>query len=376
MGLSTIVIGYFLVSIYLSRELADVLGIKAIKYKLLYYPTYFILAMSYILSRLLATYSPNALTDVIAIIGGHAIPTTFYATLLLGVYKILQLIYVRYSGHNYLLPPKTAFYLLVTVLTIINIYGLYKGTEHITRVYDLEVNKNIPATKIVIVSDLHLGKTTSRAFSQQLVKSINAQQPDIVFIVGDIIDSDLESVLRKDLLTPLKDISSKDGVYAVLGNHEYISKRPNEIIKLLGANNIKMLVDQTYSIKGRNISLVGLNDIGRRYPDERDEKNLQLLLSEIPSSHANILLDHQPKRIAMASHNGVDLAVSGHTHKGQYWPNGYITKSLFLNDWGVKKFDNMYSLVTCGYGNWGANMRLGSQVELVVVNLAGNITKN
>ena len=144
-----------------------------------------------------------------------------------------------------------------------------------------------------------------------------------------------------------------------------------EIIKLLGANNIKMLVDQQQEIKGRNISLIGLNDIGRRSPDTRDEKTLQLLLSRIPSKNAVLLLDHQPKRIEIASRNGIDLATSGHTHKGQYWPNGYITQALFLNDWGLKKFEDMYSLVTCGYGNWGANMRMGSQVELVVVNLKG-----
>lgn len=371
MGLSVIVIAYFLISIYLSRELAGVLGIKAIKYKLIYYPVYFTLSMSYILSRLLATYSPNDFTDVIALVGGHAIPTTFYATIILIVYKSIQFVYVKYSGQAQLLPPQFAFGLLVVVLLAINIYGVYNGTQHVTKVYDLEINKNIPDTKIVIVSDLHLGKTTSRAYAEQLVADINAQQPDLVFIVGDIIDSDLESVLRKDLLTPLSGIKSKDGVYAVLGNHEYISKRPMEIIKLLGANNIKMLVDQQQEIKGRNISLIGLNDIGRRSPDTRDEKTLQLLLSRIPSKNAVLLLDHQPKRIEIASRNGIDLATSGHTHKGQYWPNGYITQALFLNDWGLKKFEDMYSLVTCGYGNWGANMRMGSQVELVVVNLKG-----
>ena len=371
MGLSTIVIIYFLVSIYLSRELAIVIGINSLKCKVLYYIVYFTLSMSYILSRLLATYSPNDFTDVIALIGGHAIPTTFYAALMVFGYKLAQFFYVKQSGQTHLLQPHIAFGLLVVILVAINVYGVYKGTQHVTKVYDLEVERVVVPTKLVIVSDLHLGKTTSHAYSQQLVADINAQQPDVVLIIGDIIDSDLESVLRKDLLTPLRYIKSKDGVYAVLGNHEYISKRPLEIIKLLGENNVKMLVDQSYSIKERNISLVGLNDIGRRSPDSRDEKTLQFFFFFVPSKDMAILLDHQPKRIAMASKNGIDLAVSGHTHRGQYWPNGYITQSLFLNDWGLKKFDNMYSLVTCGYGNWGANMRLGSQVELVVVNIKG-----
>lgn len=369
MGLSTIVIIYFLLSVYLSRELAAILGIQSIKYKLLYYSLYFTLAMSYILSRLLSSYSPNSFTDFIALIGGHAIPTTFYAIILLVTYKIIQFAYVKYSGQAQLLAPIYAFYLLASLLLIINLYGLYNGTQHVTKVYDIEIDKNIPATKIVMVTDLHLGKTTSRAYVQEMVASINQQHPDLVFLVGDIIDSDLESVLRKDLLSPLNTIQSKDGVYAVLGNHEYISKRPLEIIKLLGANNIKMLVDQSQEISGRNISLIGLNDIGHRSPDTRDEKTLQLLLSRIPEHNAVILLDHQPKRIAMASRNNIELAVSGHTHRGQYWPNGYISQQIFLNDWGLKKFANMYSLVSSGYGNWGANMRVGSRVEMVVINL-------
>lgn len=372
MGLSIILIGYFLVSIYLSRELAAVLMISSLKYKLLYYIGYFTIAMSYILSRLLSTYSPNGFTDFIALLGGHAIPTTFYATIIIVMYKLVQFAYVRISGNEYLLQPRLAFYLLTAILLLINIYGVYNGTNHIVQTYEIKVDKSIPDTKIVMVSDLHFGKTTSIEYAHKLVADINAQQPDLVFLVGDIVDSDLESVVRKDLLSPLKNIKSKDGVYAVLGNHEYISQKPLEVIKMLKANNVTMLVDQHKQIGGRNLSLIGLNDIGRRSPDNKDEKTLQLILSAIPKTEAVVMLDHQPKRIALASKNGIDLAVSGHTHLGQYWPNNYVTKNIFLNDWGLKKFENMYSIVSCGYGNWGANMRIGSRVELVVINLQGN----
>ncbi len=368
-----IITAYLGMNIYLARELLTILGIQSIKLKVLYYLVYFSTAMSYFISRTFFTTSANDFTDFLGTWAGNAMPTTFYAFLLIMLYKIIKVAYYQLIHSDLPLPPKVAFYILLLLLLALNIRGYYNATEHTIMRYDIQVDKTIPTdnVRIVVASDLHLGKITDRAYLERFVQKVNAQQPDLVFLLGDTVDSDWESVERKKLFEPFQDIRSKYGLYAVLGNHEYIAKAPLRITKMLNDHHVHTLVDHTIYIEQLNLALIGLNDIGNRKPDTKDAQTLQMLLQKNPPNSTSIMLDHQPKRIEIATEQGIDLTLSGHTHKGQFFPLNFVTKLIFLNDWGWKKFNNTHSLVSCGYGNWGAQMRLGSNVELVVINLHG-----
>lgn len=369
--LYVLIFGYIIMNLYLSRELAMMLSIEGIKTKIVYYTLYFTASLSYFFSRIFLTKSANEWTDLLTSVLGHAMPTSFYAMLLLIMYKVCHLVYYKLTGAHFPWQSKCAFYALLVVLVVLNIYGYYNATNPVLTQYSIGVNKNIKVEKIrvVIASDLHLGKNTNKQYMSDLVNTVNAQGADLVLLLGDIVDSDVDSVVRKELFAPLNDVVSKYGVYAVMGNHEYISKEPLRIIGLLKQQNVNVLVDDSVYLSELNLGIVGLNDIGHRSVGENDTKTIHWLFSKIPQDALWVLADHQPKRISVAKDNGVDLALSGHTHRGQYYPIGYITESMFKNDWGLKKFGDMYSLVSCGYGNWGANMRLGSRTELVVLDV-------
>jgi predicted MPP superfamily phosphohydrolase len=82
-----------------------------------------------------------------------------------------------------------------------------------------------------------------------------------------------------------------------------------------------------------------------------------------------ILLDHQPSELVSTGNTAVDLQFSGHTHRGQLFPNNLITAKLFAQDWGYYKQNSFQAIVSCGYGTWGPPLRIGSHSEIVVANI-------
>lgn len=372
MGLSMIVIIYILVNAYLSYKLQLVLDIQSSFNRTCFYIAYFFITLSYIFARFFAQIYTGTFADILTMIGGYAIANTYYAALLVFSYKILKFIigYIHPQLNN--INAYTELKLLIAVLLLINIYGQYNAAHPAVTTYNIHTDKQLPGgkLKIVAISDMHLGKITSPQFARQIVTDINSQQADIVFLIGDIIDSDLESIERKNLLADFNNIRSKYGVYAVFGNHEYIDRQPNHVKRLLTAQNINVLIDQSTIVADNSLLLVGLKDIGRANPAA--DQSLAKLITPDSTKYFSIVLDHQPKRIKAAEEHKVNLIISGHTHRGQYFPNNYITQMMYLNDWGLKKFSDTISIVTCGYGNWGSHMRIGSKPELVVIEISNS----
>jgi uncharacterized protein len=89
------------------------------------------------------------------------------------------------------------------------------------------------------------------------------------------------------------------------------------------------------------------------------------LMEGVDLSRPVVLLDHQPYELDAAREAGIDLMVSGHTHRGQVAP--LVTKWIYENDWGLLQEESFTSIVTSGYGFWGPPIRLGSRSELVVI---------
>ena len=80
-------------------------------------------------------------------------------------------------------------------------------------------------------------------------------------------------------------------------------------------------------------------------------------------------MDHQPKNLIDTEKQGIDLQVSGHTHKGQLFPASFITNRIYELDYGYLKKNNSKIIVSSGYGTWGPPIRLGSRSEIVEINL-------
>lgn len=257
------------------------------------------------------------------------------------------------------------FIAIVGFVSALFVYGHYKYLDKERVELNITVSKPDNLTtplKIVALSDLHLGNTIGKAEFAGWVELINKEQPDIVLLAGDVIDFDVRPLYDQDMADVFKQIKTKYGIYAVMGNHEYIS----------GANNstdfyekagIHMLRDASELIDGR-FYVVGRDDYsfyGR--------KPIWELTDSLDKSKPIIVLDHQPHKLDEVVPHGVDLQISGHTHRGQVWPVSWITDAIYEVSHGYKQKENTHFYVSSGMGLWGGKYRIGTQSEYVVINL-------
>ncbi len=210
---------------------------------------------------------------------------------------------------------------------------------------------------------MHLGVSINKKRLQKYVDLINAQQPDIVLFAGDICDNRLEPIMEQHMNEELRMINAPLGVYAALGNHEYIGRDVQATIKYLQSGNITVLRDSAVLVKDE-FYLIGRDD-----KRNSNRKTLADLTSNLDSGKPFILLDHQPYHLEEAEENGIALQISGHTHDGQFFPINLIVRSMYENAHGYSARSHTHYYVSSGLGIWGPQFRIGTQSEVIVINL-------
>jgi len=217
---------------------------------------------------------------------------------------------------------------------------------------------------IVQISDLHIGGLIDKDFIKASVQKINALKPDIVFITGDLIDTALEYI--EDTVRELDAISSKHGVYYILGNHEYFHD-PLKIIEFIKSTQITLLLNENVTIDALKLNVVGVTDrIGYRVG--LLEPNIHKAFKGCHAAYKTILLAHQPRYIEELGNYTPELILSGHTHGGQIWPFEYLVRLQQPYVKGLHKLSNGSTIyVNSGIGFWGPPMRLGSQAEIAYI---------
>ena len=217
---------------------------------------------------------------------------------------------------------------------------------------------------IVQISDLHIGGLIDKDFIKASVQKINALKPDIVFITGDLIDTALENI--ENTVRELDAISSKHGVYYILGNHEYFHD-PLKIIDFIKTTQITLLLNENVTIDALKLNVVGVTDrigyrVGLLQPD------IHKAFKGSNSDYKTILLAHQPRYIEELENYRPELILSGHTHGGQIWPFEYLVRLQQPYVKGLHKLPNGSTIyVNSGIGFWGPPMRLASQAEIAYI---------
>lgn len=255
--------------------------------------------------------------------------------------------------------------IVMTVVTIIGFsIGLYNAyTTKITS-YNISINKEGPEQlKAVLLTDTHFGYLSGIRHAERMVENVNALNADYIFFSGDIIDDDLTIVREKGIFEELAKLEGKYGTYAVLGNHDKDDLGKIEIIQSLEQANMIVLYDEVI-LNDEGIVIAGRKDLS-----ENERLTANQLLANVDKSKPIIVLDHQPADLIALSEEGADLTLSGHTHHGQIFPGNLFTERLFPNDYGLKIFNEMSSVVSSGYGFWGPPIRIGSQSEIMLLNL-------
>nr|WP_263326656.1 metallophosphoesterase [Neobacillus sp. Marseille-Q6967] len=260
---------------------------------------------------------------------------------------------------------------LISALLIIGLFslGMFNAYSPVFKSYDINIPKQVKGIeklKIIMVSDLHFGDLAGDKHARKLVENINEREPDLVLIPGDIINDDVTPFLEEGIPEILKQIEAP--VYASLGNHD---RDDADLVKIFNNSGMNVLDDEVLLLP-EGITLVGRKDKG--YQDVV-RAELSALMKQVDLTKPVILLEHQPYDFDIAEKNGVDLILSGHTHRGQVIPGNFITNRLFENDWGYLKKGQLQSIVSSGYGFWGLPIRMGTRSEIVEMNVTFDITK-
>jgi predicted MPP superfamily phosphohydrolase len=223
--------------------------------------------------------------------------------------------------------------------------------------------------RIAVVSDIHLGPLSGRSRTERIVRLINEAEPDLVAIVGDLVDGTVEELGRA--AEPLRDLSSREGSFFVTGNHEYfVEDTPSWLHELDRLGVVPLRNENTVIRRGEAaFDLAGVNDIAGE--ERSDPPDLARALSGVDPSRPTILLAHQPVWVTDAAERGVDLQLSGHTHGGQMWPFHYLVRAVQPSLAGLSTVGDTQLYVTRGAGFWGPPVRIGAPPDITVLTLNG-----
>jgi len=269
-----------------------------------------------------------------------------------------------------------------------SLYGLWSANHPIVTSLEVEIG-DLPeaweGSTVVQLSDVHLGSVHGERFLRHVVETVNGLDPEAVFLTGDLFNGSCSDFHRfKDVLDGLR---SRRGVFFVTGNHEGYAglAAPLEFLK---GTKIRVLDDECIEMDG--LQIVGVSfpwfsrkgasvnpfDSGGCYRREKPS----ILLYHTPTDVHESYGDRETQQVrsyfspntsfSFAAEAGVDLQLSGHTHRGQMFPFGILTRSLWNGfDRGVHRIEDLTLYVSSGTGTWGPPVRTGSRSEVVSIKL-------
>ena len=222
--------------------------------------------------------------------------------------------------------------------------------------------------RIVQVSDVHIGPLLGRRFAESLVERVNALEPDLVAVTGDLVDGNVDQLAGD--VEPLRGLASRHGTYFVTGNHDYFSKVDPWVdkVKELG---FRVLRNERVTIGAADaaIDLAGVDDrLARHFGGDQGEDLGRALEGRDPERPL-ILLAHNPNVFDEAAEAGVDLQLSGHTHGGQIWPFAAFVRLATRYVAGEYTRGRSTLYVSRGTGFWGPPMRLFQPAEITEITL-------
>ncbi len=255
-------------------------------------------------------------------------------------------------------------------------YG-YWNMAHVKQThYTVSTEKNVRSEgyRIALITDLHFGTTMDANKLDAHCREIEAQQPDVIVLCGDIVDEATSLSQMQEAARILGGMTSEYGIFYVFGNHDraWYSRNPaftaQELEETLTSAGIHVLCDESYAVNDE-LTLIGRED--RSFFGGNGRKNQEELLDGVDKDDFLLLLDHQPSELMENAAAGFDLQLSGHTHGGQIWPVGVVSDILGFGElnYGYEQMDDFQVIVSSGIAGWGYAVRTGSHSEYVIVDV-------
>jgi uncharacterized protein len=253
--------------------------------------------------------------------------------------------------------------LLFSVAAVAGVYGVFNaGWTRITRTTVRLAN--LPAAwrgrKAALISDVHLGHVRNGNFLRRMVAKILKEEPDAIFIAGDLYDGTAIDAGRA--AEPLNKLTAPQGVYFVAGNHEQFGD-DSKYLQAIAAAGVRVLSNEKVEVDGLQI-------IGVPYRNAVQDGQFASVLRgvSLDRDRASILLTHAPDRPEIAEAAGVSLQLSGHTHLGQFIPWSWMARRMYRQFvYGLSRIGQMQVFTSSGAGTWGPPLRLGSNPEIVML---------
>jgi hypothetical protein len=259
------------------------------------------------------------------------------------------------------------FHLIAEVLfgaaLLTGFYGVFNASW--TRITRITVRlANLPEAwrgrRAALISDLHLGHVRNGNFLRRMVAKILKEDPDAIFIAGDLYDG--TAIDAKRAAEPLSELTAPHGVYFVAGNHEQFGD-DSKYLRAVEAAGVRVLTNE-------KVVADGLQIIGVPYRHATQDEHFASVLHNIgvDRESASILLTHAPDHPQVAEAAGVSLQLSGHTHLGQFIPWSWMARRVYRQFvYGLTRIGKMQVFTSSGAGTWGPPLRLGSNPEIVVL---------
>ena len=290
--------------------------------------------------------------------------------------------------------PQTPFTVLATLVALVSFCGIAYGLAYGTKRFEVrEVeygSTRLPDAfdgyRIVQISDLHIGGWAgSPQVTRRFVDLVNRQGADLIVFTGDLVNQVCSELDEHQAI--LADLHAPDGVYSILGNHDYgvyypwpsrQAERDNlrRLIEAEGRMGWRLLNNAHDLIRhrGDSIALIGVENDGE--PPFSQMADLPRAMRGTEGLF-RILLSHNPThwRREVLPTSDIDLTLSGHTHAMQLRLWGWSPASLKYPEWGGMYYEGRRALyVNVGIGGAGLPFRLGAWPEITVIRLCK--TKN
>ena len=241
-------------------------------------------------------------------------------------------------------------------------YNAYVPT---IRHFQVKLDKPMQPLRIGMASDLHLGRLFGSTQLDTLADIMRQEKVDIILLPGDIMDDNVNAYLAEKMQPHFANLQAPLGVYATLGNHDFFGDQQRIEAEMRKAGIIPVM-DESIVIDGR-FTLIGRND-----DLVKNRPTAAQLLKGVNTALPVILMDHRPTEIEQHANLPIDIQLSGHAHNGQIFPANFVVKLIYRLSYGYEKINQGHFFVTSGYGFWGVPMRLGSQSEVMIIDLVGH----
>ncbi len=365
-GLTILFGGHYL----LYRTLVRFFGLDNASFRAALLAVFFLLASSFFVAEILAHFYQGLITRVFYLFSsvwlGLFINGLLAAGLLWAVVLAVKLVPVEING-------RWLAAIIFSLAILWSVFGIWNAFNPGVKSIEVAI-KDLPPQwqnkTIVQLSDVHLGLVYGPDFLQKLVDRTNALEPALILITGDLFDGADGNL--GNFVAPLNGFQAANGVRFVTGNHEtYLGVQ--KAFDVLRKTQIQILDDELVDVNGLQI-------VGISYPAMEQEggvmggsKNTTDIINSLKGydkTKPTILMHHAPTNIEQAKASGVDLQLSGHAHRGQFWPFGLITRAIFGQYHYGLHSDGDFSIYTsCGVGTWGPPMRTSGRSEIVVIKL-------